>query len=187
MKQMIDKATGHCLRNSAGALLNAGPFEKGPQYLFRLEKLAGNLARRQRMAGVIGIDTFDGFSDFVGRFERDQTVATAPEKVRETGFLDNDGPPGSEVTAAPVAEPTGVEPNVLVLRNRELAFGTPDVVAVKAVVRAKIVRRAKSPAVFNELFAGCFVLDVGCELECFPRVPWRGHEVKELARFAPQI
>jgi hypothetical protein len=137
------------------------------------------------MPSVIGVDAFHRFGNFTGRFECDQTVTAAAKEVRKTGVLDDNRTTGGEITAAPVAEPTGVESNVLVLRHCEFAFGTANVVAVKAMIRAQIVGRPEPPALLQELFAGRFVLDVRRELERFARAFGGGNEVEKLARFAP--
>src|SRR5438045_5562147 len=82
-------------------------------------------------------------------------------------FLNNDGTARGEVTAAAVAEPARVQSDVLVLGDGEFAFRAADVVAVKTIVGAQIVRRAETPAVSQEFFAGRIVLDIGRELEGF--------------------
>src|SRR5438874_11327465 len=111
----------------------------------------------------------------------------ATEEFRKAGFLDDDGSSGGKVAAAPVAEPTGVQPDVLVFRDGELAFRAPDVIAVKPVVGAQVVRGAEPPAVAQELSAGPVILNVGRELEWLAGFFRSGDEAEELARFAPEI
>src|SRR5881394_1316533 len=105
----------------------------------------------------------------------------------EAGFLDDDGATGGEVTAAAVAEPAGVQPHILVLGDGELAFRAADVIAVKAIVGAEIVRGAEAPAVAQEFSARLVVLYVGGELERFAGAFGGGNEPKEFSRLAPQI
>src|SRR3954468_23850568 len=44
--------------------LNSGALEKGAKDFLGFEELAGNFAGGERVAGVIRIDAFHGFSDF---------------------------------------------------------------------------------------------------------------------------
>ena len=110
-----------------------------------------------------------------------------PEDFREAGFLNDHGTAGGEIATAPVAEPAGIEADVLVLGHGEFAFRAPDVIPVEPIVRAQILRGAEAPAVALELRARAFVLDVGRELERFSGFLRRGDEPDELARFAPEI
>src|SRR5438045_9455415 len=89
----------------------------------------------------------------------------ATEEFRKAGFLDDDGTSGGEVATAPVAEPAGVEPDVLVFRDGELAFRAPDVIAVKPVVGAQVVRGAEPPAVAQELSSGPVIFNVSREMD----------------------
>ena len=49
-------------------------------------------------------------------------------------------PTSGQIARAPVAEPAGVEPDVLIFRNRELAFGLLDIIAIKPVIDAHLQR-----------------------------------------------
>src|SRR5205814_3722669 len=81
--------------------------------------------------------------------------------LREAGILDDNRATGGEITAAPVAEPAGVQPDVLVFGDGEFAFRTADVIAIEAIVRAEIVRSAETPAVPDKFLTGLVVLDIG--------------------------
>src|ERR1700720_737097 len=106
---------------------------------------------------------------------------TATKDSREAGFLNDDRATGGEVATAPVAEPPGIESDVLILRNGKLAFRAPDVIAVKLVIGAEIVGSAETPAVAQEFFSRPVVLDVGRELEGFAGFFRSGDEADELA------
>jgi len=55
-------------------------------------------------------------------------VAAAAEMLREAGILDDNRATGGEITAAPVAKPAGIQPDVLVFGDGEFAFRTADVI-----------------------------------------------------------
>ena len=133
---------------------------------FRLRKTRGDFAGAAGVAGIVGVDSFHGFGDFAKRFEGEKAVVLS-EDFRESGFLNDDGTAGREIATAPVAEPSRVETNVLILGHGEFAFRAPDVVPVTPVVRAQVVRRTKEPAVSLELSSRWRVLDVGRQLKRF--------------------
>src|SRR5215475_723920 len=85
----------------------------------------------------------------------------------EAGFLRNDWAAGCQITCAAVAEPAGVKPDVLILGDGELAFGTLDIIAIEPVIDAHLQRRSEAPAVFLKFSARLCIVDVGCHLECF--------------------
>src|ERR1043166_1657678 len=114
-------------------------------------------------------------------------MAAARENRSKTSLLNDDGTACGEIAAAPVAEPTGVEPDVLVFRDGELAFRAANVVTVETIVRAEIVRSAKAPTVSDKLFSSLVVLYVGGEFEGFTGAFRSGDEANEFARFAPEI
>src|SRR5688500_12925093 len=121
------------------------------------------------MAGVDRVDLPNRFGDFAERMEGDDAVAAGAKNFRKAGFLGDDGAAGGEIAGAAVAEPTGIEPDVLVLGDGELAFRAADVIAVETVLSAEIVRSAEAPAVAEEFGAGLVILDVGGQLEGFAR------------------
>ena len=89
----------------------------------------------------------------------------------ETGLLGDDGPAGGQVAGAPVAEPAGVQPDVLILGDGEFAFRSPDVIAIEPVIDAQIVRASGNASRCARNFARVVVvLDVGRELEGFARI-----------------
>src|SRR5207248_3111884 len=114
-------------------------------------------------------------------------MAVGAVDAGKAGFLDDDGPSRGEVAAAAVAEPAGVQSDVLVLGDGEFAFRAADVVAVKTIVGTQIVRRAETPTVSQEFVADFIVLDIGRELEGFAGTFRRGDKAEEFARFAPEI
>src|ERR1700675_3340845 len=105
----------------------------------------------------------------------------------ETGFLGNDRTSGGEVTGAPIAEPTGVEPDVLIFCDCELAFRLLDIIAVEPVIDAHLHRRSESPTVALEFLPRFSVLNVCCELESFTGFFRRAHKTQKFPRLAPEI
>src|SRR5262249_15604245 len=92
-----------------------------------------------------------------------------------------------QVTRDAVAEPTGIEADVLVLGNGELAFGALDVIAVEPVIDAHLQRRSQAPTVLLKFSARFCIVDVGCHLECFAGFFWRGDEPEKFAGLTPEI
>ena len=81
-------------------------------------------------------------------------MAAAGEVGTEASLLNNDGTARGEITAAPVAEPTGVKTDVLVLRDGEFAFRAADVIAIELVIGAEIVRSVEAQP-FGEFSGSC--------------------------------
>ena len=88
---------------------------------------------------VVRVDFFRGIGDFVDCLEGQQSLF-APVIFGKPGFLRDDRAPCCQITRAAVAEPTGVESDVLILRDGELAFGALDVIAVKPVIDTHLQR-----------------------------------------------
>src|ERR1700675_2647065 len=105
----------------------------------------------------------------------------------ETGFLGNDRTSGGEVTGAPIAEPTGVEPDVLIFCDCELAFRLLDIIAVEPVIDAHLHRRSESPTVALEFLPRFSVLDVCCQAESFPGLFPPRQKTQKFPRLASRI
>ena len=166
--------------------LDACALEQRAQDFFAFEELPGDFAGAAGVPGIVGVYLFHGTGDFAQRLEGEEAGVLSKD-FREAGFLSDDGPAGGEVATAAIAEPAGIEADVLILGHREFAFRAPDVIPVEPIVRAQVRRRTEAPAVAFEFFARSRVLDVGRELERLPGSLRRGDKADELTRFAPKI
>src|ERR1700738_3192039 len=138
------------------------------------------------MFGVIGVDHLHRIDNFVERAEGEQT-AVVTVVFGEASLLNDDRTAGREVATAPIAEPSGVEPHVLIFRHRKFAFRSTDVIAVKPVIDAQLKRRGEAPAVAFKFFSCWSIFDVGRKLKSFSCFFWRGDKAQELAGFTPEI
>src|SRR5260370_22185942 len=100
------------------------------EYAFRGEVFARDLARRSRMARIVGADSAQGLDRrrFVG--ETDQPGACWNEffKAGELGYR---RPPGGEIADRAVAEPSRTRADVQVLGDRELTAPSAHVAAAR--------------------------------------------------------
>src|SRR4029453_17719109 len=105
--------------------------------------------RGRGMMRVVCVDATDGVLDLLERRERKQSVA-GRQDVAETSLLRDDWPAASQVTRAPVAEPPAAQPDVLILRHRELTARVAHVLPVGVDVGRERQRIAYAPAVGEE-------------------------------------
>src|SRR5438874_12029305 len=118
------------------------------------------------MLRVIAIDCFHCFNDFTYRSERQQSCFSAVDFCKAC-FLGDDRSTCCQITRAAVAEPAGIESDVLILRDSKFTFGALDVIPIKPVIDAHLQRTAQAPAVSLEFSACPWIFDVGCQLKCF--------------------
>ena len=118
---------------------NSGPLEQRLQNLFGFKNFARDSSGRARVFFVIRANHFGGFADIVQRFEgKEPGIATV--MFGETGLLSDHRPSSGQITGAPVTEPTGVEPNILIFGYCEFALRPLDVITVKPVIHAHLQR-----------------------------------------------
>src|SRR5438874_13770216 len=117
---------------------NSRPFQNGSDDLFRLENFACQLPCGARMARIIAIDLFHCAGHLGQGIEREQSAAAV--MAGESGLLNDYRPAGGEVAAAAITEPSGIQTNVLILGDGELAFRSPDVMSLERVVGAQHMR-----------------------------------------------
>ena len=78
---------------------------------------------------IVRIDGIKSANDFLHRVEREQAL-TGGEKFAEPSVLGNHRAPCGEIAGAPIAEPASVQPDVLILGDRELAPRAPYVIPI---------------------------------------------------------
>src|ERR1041385_5325858 len=88
-----------------GLILTHRGVNKSRQDLFGGEDLLSDTARRLAMAGIVAVDLFHAPRGLRQVLKSDDAF---PEwqPVAQTSIFDQDGPPGRQITHAPVAEPS---------------------------------------------------------------------------------
>src|SRR4029077_7686220 len=168
------------------AVLQTGAIEERSEHVFGFEKLTRNLARRSRMTAIISVNFAHRFGDFRELAKTEESTLLAVD-LGETGLLRNYRTSGGKIAGAAIAEPSGVQSNVLILGDGELSFGSANVIAIIPVIDAQIVWGAKAPTSLRKLCSRLLLLNICGQLKCFPGY-FRGvNETHELTRFAPQI
>ena len=98
----------------------------------------------------------------------------------EAGLLSDHGTTGCEVAGGAVAEPSCIEPHILILGTGVLALGVPYIITIAIPIDAQVVRENESPIVPLKEFELLLLLDIGGHLERFARTPGRLDKTKEL-------
>src|SRR5207253_7060279 len=122
-----------------------------------LEVLLGNRQSCPGVSWVVGIDRLNRRLDVVQRRECKQTLSRR-KHVSEPGVLGDHRPARRQIGRASIAEPSGSEPYVLILGNRELASRSADVVPIGAGVAREGKGVSHVPAVLFEqraVLRGC--------------------------------
>src|SRR5262245_1116714 len=78
------------------------------------------------IAFVVSVNGVNGTQSFI-RGREAEKATSCRKYVAESGFLRYDWTPGGKVRGAAIAEPTCAQPNVLILRDRELRLRVNDV------------------------------------------------------------
>ena len=164
--------------------LKADATEQRTEHFFGFEKFPRNLARRSRMTAIIAVNFPHRFGNFRKLAKTEESTLLAVD-LGETGFLRDYRTSGGKIAGAAIAEPSGVQSNVLILRDRELGLGSTNIIAIIPVIDAQIVRGPKAPTGLRKLYSGLLVLNICGQLKRFTGY-FRGiNETHELTRFAP--
>src|SRR5690349_18726914 len=89
------------------------------------EALPCDIERRVGVPRVVGVDDVDRAGGIVERAEAEQSRADG-KMLAEAGVLCHDRASAGEIRRAAIAEPTGPEVDVLLLRDREFAARARD-------------------------------------------------------------
>src|SRR5437762_379768 len=168
------------------AVLQTDAIEERSEHFFGFEKFTRNLARRSRMTAIISVNFAHRFGDFSELAKTEESTLLAVD-LAETGLLRDYRTSGGKIAGAAIAEPSGVQSNVLILGDGELGFRSANVIAVVPVIDAQVVRGAKAPTGLRKLYSRLLVFNICGQFKDLPGYSWRINETRELTRFAPQI
>src|SRR5438477_11103024 len=136
------------------------------------------------MTAIIAVNFANRLSDFRELAKTEQSGLLAVE-FGETRLLRDHRPSGCQIAGAAIAEPSGVQSNVLILGDGELGFRSANVIAVIPVIDAQVVRGAKAPTGLRKLCSRLLVFNICGQFKCLPGYSWSINETRELTRFAP--
>ena len=139
------------------------------------------------VALVAAVDRIYGSQYFVHRQKPEEPV-TRREGVAEARLLCDDRPPRCQVRGTSIAEPTGTQPDVLVLGYREFAPGIGNIRSVGV----EIVREAGEsvenlPAIPREKRGGILITTAQCEFEWLSSPSGKVEKFQEFKMLAPEI
>src|SRR5438045_5818140 len=161
------------------AVLQTGAIEERSEHFLGFEKFTRNRARRSRVTAIISVNFAHRFGDFRELAKPEESTLLAVD-LGETGLLRDYRTSGGEIAGAAIAEPSGVQSNVLILGDGELGFGSANVIAIIPVIDAQIVRGAKAPTGLRKLCSRLLVLNICGQLKYFPGYSHGINQTQEL-------
>ena len=110
-----------------------------------------------------------------------------PVVCRESCLLSDYRAPCGQVAGGSVTEPSGIQPDILILGAGELPPGVDDVIPVAIPVDTQIVGQNQPPVILLKKILLLLLFDIGGHLKSFPRALWCLDKAEELQRLAPEI